>query len=417
MNTGKRRIIILFSDDSTLFFACRMRDVLNAIPGPKPSVELAWYLGETELSYRQLSLHLPEGPEHVFRAKQLTDLMRCDSVDAILTSRVYKPLNQQLRKAEIRHLATRPCVVSFLGGLDFYPEMGYFNRKDCDVTYLFPRTAQAEFTQYTKRLDTGWRDVGFGHPSFLRPRPVSLETSADTPSQLSLRCADPHRGWQPDEARLPSVDPSKRSDVFFFAQAISPLTKRSRIHVAKILNAIALANPSRDIWIKLRHLPGENSNHKHQEKHDYPSLLKTLPNKAANLHVTACSMDQALETAALGITCTSTAAIDIVRASIPCMVYLDYVDNYADPLSNPMRALFKSSGLVTSLEDLLNLRANSVNPDWIDDMFCPRDLGSRVMASIEEFENRPFQIQTLPEHASLELDRSEVQNYPMIAPK
>jgi hypothetical protein len=72
--------------------------------------------------------------------------------------------------------------------------------------------------------------------------------------------------------------------------------------------AIARAHPDRRVWIKLRHLPGENAGHLHKEEFDYPSLLPDLPGGApANLDVTAISMAESLQRAGVGITCTSTA--------------------------------------------------------------------------------------------------------------
>jgi hypothetical protein len=118
----------------------------------------------------------------------------------------------------------------------------------------------------------------------------------------------------------------------------------------------------------------------------------TLKDKPDNLKTTVCTMEEALETAALGITCTSTASADLLRSGVPCMVHLDYVDNYLDPLIAPMRNLFENSGLITSLEDMLNLRAPTPNKEWIEDMFCPDDLGTRVLDLIERFEERAYHI-------------------------
>jgi hypothetical protein len=75
------------------------------------------------------------------------------------------------------------------------------------------------------------------------------------------------------------------------------------------------------------------------------------------------------------------------------MVHLDYVDNYLDPLVEPMRKLFKGSGLITSLEEMLHLRAGTPNPDWVCDMFCGCDLGQHVLGLIDRFHQRPFQVQ------------------------
>ena len=163
-----------------------------------------------------------------------------------------------------------------------------------------------------------------------------------------------------------------------------------------MLAALAERHRDRTVWIKLRHLPHENAAHLHKEKHDYPGLLSAMKDPPDNLRLTACTMDEALENAALGITCTSTAAVDLVRSGVPAMVYLDYVDNYADPLVDPMRKQFADSGLIANLEQVLALAPKPVNPAWVSDTFCPRDLGNRVLETLDRFADRPFQIEKLP---------------------
>ncbi|WP_065323915.1 DUF6716 putative glycosyltransferase [Tritonibacter mobilis] len=360
----KRPVLLLFSDDSTLFFALRMRDCLQATD-LNLEIELGWVVNENALSYRQMSQLLPEGPNIAIHGKNgFSDLLSGQSYSAVLTSRVYGPLGAQLRREIVSVRAGRPCILAFLGGLDFFPQNGYFRRRHCDGVYLFP---QSELSVYSNMAENWngimWQDVNFGHPSLLAPKSLSHEDLAD------------------------------RRDIYFFTQALSPTTRRGRLHMLNALSAIARANPDRTVWIKLRHLPGENEKHLHREKHDYPALMAELPRVPENLKITACTMDEALEAAALGITCTSTAAVDVIREGVPCMVHLDFVDNYLDPLVEPMRKLFAESGLITSLHDMLNLRDSSPNSKWLNDMFCTHDLGARIMNTIARFSERPFQVQ------------------------
>lgn len=355
-----RPILLLFSDDSTLFFCLRMRKLLLDCKSAHP-IELVWYMDESVLSYRQIALLLPEGPDRYLEKAELAALMQDPGVEAVITSRVYRPLQITMNTQLHRLYGDRPCLFTFLGGLEFTPEKGHFNRRNCDAVYLFPQSALKTYRDKAVAWDDGWQEVGFGHPHFLMPEPA--------PSDLA-----------------------SRKDIYFFTQAISPLTKRARLHMLEAMIAIARRYPDRTIWIKLRHLPHENQAHLHLEKYDYPNLLKTFTDLPKNLKLTACSMDEALETAALGITCTSTAAIDVVRSGIPTIVHLDYIDNYRDPLMPPMRDLFKTSGLITSLEDMLNLRATPPNPEWVAEMFCPRDLGERIFQTISRFKKRAFQL-------------------------
>ena len=71
------------------------------------------------------------------------------------------------------------------------------------------------------------------------------------------------------------------------------------MHMLQALAAMARANPDHTVWIKLRHLPNENQKHLHLERYHYPGLLEELDNPPPNLKLTACTMDEALATAAL----------------------------------------------------------------------------------------------------------------------
>jgi hypothetical protein len=195
---------------------------------------------------------------------------------------------------------------------------------------------------------------------------------------------------QPEPGTAARVRAENRPEVWFFAQAISPRTRASRLHMLRVLAAIARAHPDRPVRLKLRHLPGENAAHLHREEHDYPALLAALPGgRPANLDLVAGPMATALERAGIGITCTSTAAADLLGAGIPTLVHLDYVENYLDPLVAPMRAMFAGSGLIAGLEDLLALRCPPPDPAWLAGFLCPRDLGARVLAAIAAFHAAP----------------------------
>lgn len=359
----ERPILLLFSDDSTLFFARRMRTCLQAAD-PNLTIHLGWVVSENALSYRQMVQLLPEGPDFAFQDKAaFHTLLHARSHRAILTSRTYRHLGDEISQKVTSVTAERPCVIGFLGGLDFTPKNGYERRRFCDTVYVFPSPEVAVFEDmFSDWPDRMWQEVEFGHPSFTTPQTLS-------PKEMAAR-----------------------RDIYFFTQALSPSTQRGRLHMLRAMAAIAQANPDRNVWIKLRHLPGENQQHLHLEKYDYPGLADQLDHIPDNLQFTACTMDEALETAALGITCTSTAAIDVIRTGVPCMVHLDFVDNYVDPLVNPMRKLFADSHLITSLDDMLHLRSHAPDADWLETMFCTNDLGARVLQNIENFSQRPFQL-------------------------
>ena len=353
-------LLLPFLDDSTLFFARAMRDLLVPLGA---RVTLGWMADEGDLSERQLQQVLPEGPDGLVARGFFDDSRNLAPFDAIVTCRIMRPLTLLMRRRSFLMQARRPAVVAFTGGFDFYPEQGFENRLTCDALFLLPSDMQAAYRRHAARQTAEpvppWQQVDFGHPFLIHPAP-------DLPARIAAE---------------------GRRDVYFYAQAISPRSRASRMHMLQVLAAIARAHPDRRVWIKLRHLPGENAGHLHKEEFDYPSLLPDLPGGVpANLDVTAISMAESLQRAGVGITCTSTAAADLIAAGVPTLVHLDYVENYLDPLNAPMRAMFEGSGVVAGLDDLLALRAGTPDPAWMARFFCPPDLGERVLRRVAAFQ-------------------------------
>jgi len=152
-----------------------------------------------------------------------------------------------------------------------------------------------------------------------------------------------------------------------------------------MLAAIARRHVDRDVYIKLRHLPDENKDHLHREKFSYPQIIEDWPEPLpANLKLTACTMDEAISRAGIGVTCTSTAAIDLLRSGLPTLITLDYVEHYLDPMAEQMERLFKGSGLIAPLDEVLNLKVRAPVESWLNNMLCPRDLGAKVLEAIAE---------------------------------
>lgn len=356
------KILLPFADDSTLFFAARMREVLVAAGC---DVQTAQMVTGSDISYRQLTGILPRGPDILLRNEAFSQVVPLRGFDAIVTSRVYVPLREMMRKPWIRQMADRPCIIAFQGGLEFDPERGFFNRRFADGVFVVPKGDIGAYEAYAETSGAGQQFVGFGHPTFLRSDPAP--------------------------------DPGEGRDIYFFAQALSPLTKTGRLHVLRMLAAIARANPDRTVWLKLRHLPHENLGHLHREEFAYSDLLGAAGmSPPDNLKLTADPMDEVLVRAAVGITCTSTAAIDLIRAGLPTLIYLDYVENYLDPRVAPMRRLFAQSGLIAPLERVLNLDTTPPDPDWLATFFTtPRALAAEVIAAIEAFRRRPVAVRTI----------------------
>jgi hypothetical protein len=350
------RILLPFLDDSTLFFARAMRDLMAPLGA---RTVLARLTGPDDLTDRQMREILPGGPDLVLSEEALAAGQGLAGFDAVVTCRVMRALKLLMAAGDFRARPGRPAIVAFTGGLDFFPARGFANRMDCDAVFVQSAAAMPAFRRMARDQGVAhWQHVDHGHPFLMQPEPGTA-------------------------AR---VRAEARPEIWFFAQAISPRTRASRLHMLRVLAAIARAHPDRPVRLKLRHLPGENAGHLHREEHDYPALMADLPGgRPANLDLVAGPMAEALDRAGIGITCTSTAAADLLGAGIPTLVHLDYVENYLDPLVAPMRAMFAGSGLIAGLEDLLALRTAPPDPAWLEGFLCPRDLGARVLATIAAF--------------------------------
>lgn len=343
------RILLPFVDDSTLFFACRMAECLATLPC---ETKLTFIKGFGSLSDRQMTNHLPQGPAEVLAPEEALDPETLNT-DVIVSSRLFRPLLSLLGVSPDGTLGVghpnRPWIIAFQGGLDFTPQRGLANRLAADGVFLIAQDQIKIYRAMRSELGLPHQDIAQGHPAFLRP----------------------------DGPPVPSGEA-----VTFFAQAISPLTRRARMHMVKVLAAMARHKPNRPVRIKLRHLPGENRLHLHKERWDYVSLMDRLQDPPSNLELIAGSMQNALADTGLGLTCTSTAAADLVSARIPTIVHLDYVENYLDPLVEPMADLFKGSGLIKGLNDVLYGNWQAPSEEWLDGMFCDHNLGEQVLAMI-----------------------------------
>lgn len=347
--TAQSRLLLPFVDDSTLFFATSMAKLLAPL---SCTITLAHVTGFGSLSDRQLKAHLPDGPDRTLDAGAFAS-PKALNTDAVVTCRLIPPLLRMMGVAEDASLGPglpdRPKVIAFQGGLDFTPERGFAHRRAADAVFLVSQDQMSAYAQFRASEGLPPQIIDHGHPAFLRPE-------------------------GPPEPRGAAVT--------FFAQAISPLTRNGRMHVLEVLAAIARRHSDRPIRVKLRHLRDENRHHLHREKWDYSGLFNRLPNRPPNLELIAGTMEEALADTGFGLTCTSTAAADLVAAGIPAMVYLDYVENYLDPLMPPMKQLFEGSGLVAGLEAVLNGNWQAPEPQWLDKMFCTPDLGARVLAAL-----------------------------------
>lgn len=342
-------ILLPFHDDSALIFARTMGDGLTRAGAKVTYAHVTERLEiGSKISERQLSLYLPQGPDIYILGSDIVSDELLFSFDAIIFNRLLLEVNNALESSEFKSRRDRSCLIAFLPGLEFFPERGIANRCKYDILYL-NYNGQREFLPEERNNFF----VGVGHPSFSF-RPQSL------------------------------LDP--KGKLLFAAQAISPLTIAGRVHMANLVVATALANPDREIVIKLRHKPDENKHHAHKEVFAYEHLMASLfPRLPPNLAFDDGSMLGALQGAAACLACTSTAVMDAIANGIPAMVYLSYPEAASDPLMPAMRREFADSGLIVTSEDVISLNIPTPSSAWLEEKFQKEFPFGEIIEQVENF--------------------------------
>ncbi len=345
------KYLLPFYDDSTLIFASVMQDLLRASGHEATTVLENGAMGL--LSERQVFSHLPQGPDVTSEGYLTENDYR--GVDAVVVCKSTRAFRDLLSNEIFKQQQRRPAFVAFQPGLEFTPEKGMRNRKNFDIVFL--NTAE-HLAMFDRDFPSArWRHAAFGHPYFVMQDAALTRTG---------------------------------SDIVFFAQAISPATFESRRFILDILCTLAEANPDRKVVLKLRHLRTENVAHAHRELFDYQTLLEDhFPHMPSNLHLSSASLSEAVATAGLCITCTSSAAMETIARGIPTMIYLDYPEYYLDPLASAMRVECAESGLIASLPQVLHLAPRPPRRDWLQSRFREKsELVADLDAAVTAFHQR-----------------------------
>lgn len=346
------KICLPFHNDSSLIFASKLGGLLRERSTNIVFKRLLVTGAESEPSDRQVRQYLDRQEFDIISEEDATKLLDED-FDALVFSMPPQSIKDSMAQKSVRASRQRPAVVGFSAGLDFSTKVGARNRKNFDIVFLNSRKDVNFFLKEIR--SNASQHVSFGHPYAILQKKKSKKTG----------------------------------NIYFFSQAISPKSLKSRIFILKVLIKISERNKNMNVFIKLRHLPGENMKHKHVEEFSYHWILNNFfVEIPSNLQFTACSTEEALADADYAITCTSTAAIDAISSSTPTMVYLDYIESHKDPLNNAMRRQFDESGLIVTLTQLVQLDAGLPNPKWMQDRFKGPELIDELLDAIHLFKER-----------------------------
>jgi hypothetical protein len=147
--------------------------------------------------------------------------------------------------------------------------------------------------------------------------------------------------------------------VCFAAQPSSPAGRGARLHLLGRAAQHARLHPDREVLVKLRSLPGEQTTH--VEDFPYQQLLRDLELPSPpNLQLRYGHMGEVLDGTDLLVTVSSTAALESLHRSIPTAVLTDF--GVRENLGNHY---FIGSGCLASWDELDAGVVPEADPSWV----------------------------------------------------
>ncbi|MEV6053061.1 DUF6716 putative glycosyltransferase [Streptomyces sp. NPDC052107] len=168
-----------------------------------------------------------------------------------------------------------------------------------------------------------------------------------------VECALPFLDGTP---YAPSAD--RPFTLTFAVQPSVPKGRAARTHLLERAAAHARRHPEREVLIKLRSLPGEQTTH--TEADPYQHLVEELAEPApANLRLVYGHMGEILDRTDLLVTVSSTAALESMHRGIPTAILTDLGVREAHG-----NHYFVESGCLASWDDLDAGSLPRVRPEW-----------------------------------------------------
>jgi hypothetical protein len=170
-----------------------------------------------------------------------------------------------------------------------------------------------------------------------------------------MQTALPFLGGAPYDASAAGAE--RRFTVCFVVQPSVPPRRDERRYLIERLASHARLHPERDVLVKLRTQPGEQT--PHAERHHYSGLVSSddLP---PNMEFVYGSMADVLDRTDLCVTVSSTAALEAMHRGIPTAVLTDF--GIRETLGNHQ---FLRSGTLTSWAAIDNGALPKADPDWL----------------------------------------------------
>ena len=341
------KIICVFYDDSNLFL---MLDVYKQF-NHYCEIDLAYLkLGNAagSLSERQLQ-NIPDYISYKklkdidFRQIEAQKLIT--KYDAIFVGTPI-PANSILFK-----LRDRPIIVSLYRGIDFFPTKGFFNRRNSEIVCLNQISHINFNNQLMPDKIKDYQYIVHYNPKFF---------GENLPKKLSAK---------------------EINKIYFLAQSIVPCSLEGRKNILNMLIKIAKKYSNKSIIIKLRHLENENKGHIHREKYSYQSIAKNME-LPSNIFFSSEPFEKVLKNADYCITCSSTAGLETILNGIKTVFYFNYPKSKKEYLYSASKQFFQKSGLISTYEEIIDLKFKKPEEDWLNDFVCGNSSIFKILDSI-----------------------------------
>jgi len=174
-------------------------------------------------------------------------------------------------------------------------------------------------------------------------------------SETIVQTALPFLGGEPYDAAAAGA--TRRFTVCFVTQPSVPARREERRYLVERVAAHARLHPDRDVLVKLRSQPGEQTTH--IERH-HLSMLVPPEGLPPNVEFVYGSMSEVLDRTDLCVTVSSTAALEAMHRGIPTAVLTDF--GIRETLGNHQ---FLRSGTLTSWSAIDAGALPTADPAWL----------------------------------------------------
>lgn len=363
---SRRRILAVADSDSYVKWAAA---TLDGLAGDASLVVLDSPVLPTagQVDAATAGTRLAGSTPPVLRLSQLRRMLRRTPPDVLLVATTGPAAELVLRA--VAGIWPRPLVVTGLPGMSLpATELALRYRSTADLFVVHSYREADEFRSLATRLGLPMRFVVNRLP-FLAPRAGDERT----------------------------IDTSPVTRVVFAPQAKFPETRDDRLRILRALGTLATSRPDVDVVVKLRGLAGQAQTHREELPFDVLAARHRSDPGVADVQIATGSLREFLTPGTALVTVSSTAVLEALALGLRALV----LDDFGVGEHN-LTAAYVGSGLLGSLDDVVQVRFRHPDPAWLASNYLhddPDELGGAARTSPSTPVGRPSRVGTPAAHA------------------